>query len=100
MRPRNNKYVGALFLHHVCLLCFIWEHDQENNEGRVGIRDNNNEEEEGVVVDENQGCLLPRFFSCLLSLLDLQACVADATLTGADGVLLKRGGEKNEADGM
>lgn len=44
---------GAFFLHHVCLLCFIWEHDQENNEGRVRIRDNN--EKKGIVVDENQG---------------------------------------------
>ncbi len=53
MRPRNNKYFGALFSHHVCLLCFIWEHDQEDDEGRVRIRDNN--EKTGVVVDENQG---------------------------------------------
>lgn len=51
MRPRNNKYFGAFFSHHVCLLCFIWEHDQENDEGR--IRDNN--EKKGIVVDENQG---------------------------------------------
>lgn len=39
------------FLHRACLLCFIWEHDQENDEGRQ--RGNN--EKKGIVVDENQG---------------------------------------------
>ena len=47
MRPRNNKYFGAFFAHHVCLLCFIWEHDQENEE--------TTNEKKGIVVDENQG---------------------------------------------
>ena len=50
IRPRNNKYLGALLLHR--LLCFIREDDQENDEGRVRIGDNN---EKMIVVDENQG---------------------------------------------
>lgn len=89
MRPRNNRYLGAFFLH--LLLCFIREHDQENGKGRVRIGDNN---EKKIVVDENQGQLLlvasffPVYFFCLTKRLD---CLADPTfLTGANGLLLKQ----------
>lgn len=46
-----------------CLLCFIWEHDQENNKESVRIEDS---EMKGAVVDQSQGQLLPLFFPCLL----------------------------------
>lgn len=48
---KNNKYLVRFFW-AMSLMCFIWEHDQENDEGRVRINDN--DAKKGI-VDENQG---------------------------------------------
>lgn len=34
MKPRNNRIFWCVFRHHVTLLCFILEHDQDSDEGR------------------------------------------------------------------
>lgn len=89
MRPRNNKYFGAFFSHRACLLCFIWEHDEENDEGRVRKRDNN--EKKGIVVDENQGSLLPLYY--LFCLTKRLHCLADTSfVTVVYSLLLKHQG--------
>lgn len=64
-----------------CLLCFIWEHDQENNKESVRIEDS---EMKGAVVDQSQGQLLPLFFSPVyFFIFILLLCLPDtASLTG------------------
>lgn len=71
----------------VCVYCALFgEHDQENNEGSVRIRDNN--EKKGDVIDEIRvSCFLsPLFFPVFLT---YRLDRLPAFLTGADGLLLK-----------
>lgn len=63
-----------------CLLCFIWEQDQENNKESVRIEDS---EMKGAVVDQSQGQLLPLFFPVYFFIFILLLCLPDtASLTG------------------
>lgn len=74
----------------VYVYCALFgEHDQENNEGSVRIRDNN--EKKGVVIDEIRvSCfLLPLFFPVYSVFLTYRLDRLPAFLTGADGLLLK-----------